>query len=199
MTKLSDLPAAAAADGTERGIVNQGSGDGTTSLLSAAQTVVNRAATATRATAIGVASSAANNAVALGYDADSDIFGVAIGDAAQATGDGSVAIGWSSISAGVYATATGYQSTASGAYSLALGKSSAATGAYAVAIGATTANAVDNTVSVGLRGFIMAETSGLGNPPANSGMLFVEDTGGGKSRLVIKWPDGTTEVLATQA
>jgi hypothetical protein len=71
--------------------------------------------------------------------------------------------------------------------------------AGAVALGYQTTNAVAETVSIGDRGLILLETTGLGNPPANSGMLFVEDTGGGKSRLVVKWPDGTTEVLATQA
>lgn len=202
MTKLSDLPAAAAADGTERGIVNQGAGDGTTSLLSAAQTVVNRATGTGSSLALGSYATATQNN------------GTAIGGGSDATGaEGASAFGYSCTASGAYSFAAGYSATASGEYSCAVGGgcTASATGAIAignnanasqqnaVALGAGVAAALANSVNIGTKGFILVETTGLGNPPANSGMLFVEDTGSAKSRLVIKWPDGTTEVLATQA
>ncbi|MBK8037707.1 MAG: hypothetical protein IPK22_11315 [Verrucomicrobiaceae bacterium] len=44
----------------------------------------------------------------------------------------------------------------------------------------------------------MLEMTAPGTPSADRIRLYVEDNGSGKSRLVIKWADGTTSVLATQ-
>jgi hypothetical protein len=44
----------------------------------------------------------------------------------------------------------------------------------------------------------MLEMTAPGTPAADRIRLYVEDNGSGKSRLVIKWADGTTSVLATQ-
>jgi hypothetical protein len=44
----------------------------------------------------------------------------------------------------------------------------------------------------------MLEMTAPGTPSADRIRLYVEDNGSGKSRLVVKWTDGTTSVLATQ-
>lgn len=185
MTKLSDLPAAGAIDGTERGIVNQGSGDGTTSLLSAEQTVVNRAS--------------GSNALAFGPGATAtQDYAVAIGSGCNATAAYAFAAGYEATASGQYSGAVGGGCTASATGAFAIGNNANASAQNAVALGTGVAAALANSVNVGTRGVIMVERADLGNPPTNSGMLFVEDNGSGKSRLVVKWPDGTTEVLATQ-
>lgn len=44
----------------------------------------------------------------------------------------------------------------------------------------------------------MLEMTAPGTPAADRIRLYVEDNGSGKTRLVVKWSDGTTSVLATQ-
>ncbi len=44
----------------------------------------------------------------------------------------------------------------------------------------------------------MLEMTAPGTPSADRIRVYVEDNGSGKSRLVVKWSDGTTTVLATQ-
>jgi hypothetical protein len=44
----------------------------------------------------------------------------------------------------------------------------------------------------------MLEMTAPGTPSANRLRLYVEDNGSGKTRLVVKFSDGTTAVLATQ-
>lgn len=200
MTKLSDLPAAGAINGTERGIVNQGAGDGTTSLLSAAQTLVNRG-TGAYSFATGYSAAAtAESSIGIGtYANATGQAGIAIGSSATATQSEASSLGFSADATAGKATAIGSRSSASAESATAIGSFCAATAAYSTAIGFAVTNALSNSVSIGPAGLVIAESSGLGNPPANAGMLFVEDNGSGKSRLVVKWPDGTTEVLATQA
>lgn len=43
-----------------------------------------------------------------------------------------------------------------------------------------------------------AEMTAPGTPGSDRARLYLEDNGSGKSRLVLKWADGTTTVLATQ-
>ena len=42
----------------------------------------------------------------------------------------------------------------------------------------------------------LIETSDPGTPTANSGFIFMRESGGGNSELVVKWRDNTIDVLA---
>jgi len=142
----------------------------------------------------------ADDTISIGALSSATVIGaVAIGFDCDATGEDSTAIGRSAKSSAANAFAFGSFCQATAAYSTSLGFGSQATAAYSVALGGAVVNGVAHTASIGAAGLIIRESTGLGNPPANAGMLFVEDNGAGKSRIVIKWPDGTTEVLATQA
>ena len=44
----------------------------------------------------------------------------------------------------------------------------------------------------------LLEMTAPGTPSADRGRVYLEDNGSGKSRLVVKWADGTTSVIVTQ-
>ncbi|EFK3042877.1 YadA-like family protein [Escherichia coli] len=121
-------------------------------------------ASAANAIAMGAESEAAENATAIGFNADaSGKSSLALGDNASAGESNSIAIGQGSVaskvgsivlgsnskSAGENAIALGNNSNAGGKNSLAFGFGTTANGDNAVAIGANSSAGADNTVSVG--------------------------------------------------
>ncbi|HFL9396023.1 TPA: YadA-like family protein [Escherichia coli] len=121
-------------------------------------------ASAANAIAMGAESEAAENATAIGFNADAigksslalgdnasagETNSIAIGQGSVADKVGSIALGSNSRSAGENAIALGNNSNAGGKNSLAFGFGTTANGDNAVAIGANSSAGADNTVSVG--------------------------------------------------
>ncbi|HDT4170017.1 TPA: YadA-like family protein [Escherichia coli] len=121
-------------------------------------------ASATNAIAMGAESEAAENATAIGFNADAigksslalgdnasagETNSIAIGQGSEASKLDSIALGSNSRSAGENAIALGNNSNAGGKNSLAFGFNTTANGDNAVAIGANSSAGADNTVSVG--------------------------------------------------
>ncbi|EFH6177665.1 YadA-like family protein [Escherichia coli] len=121
-------------------------------------------ASAANAIAMGAESEAAENATAIGFNADAigksslalgdnasagETNSIAIGQGSVADKVGSIALGSNSRSAGENAIALGNNSNAGGKNSLAFGFGATANGDNAVAIGANSSAGADNTVSVG--------------------------------------------------
>ncbi|ENP7948656.1 YadA-like family protein [Escherichia coli] len=121
-------------------------------------------ASAANAIAMGAESEAAENATAIGFNADAigksslalgdnasagETNSIAIGQGSVADKVGSIALGSNSRSAGENAMALGNNSNAGGKNSLAFGFGATANGDNAVAIGANSSAGADNTVSVG--------------------------------------------------
>ena len=121
-------------------------------------------ASATNAIAMGAETEAAENATAIGFNADAigksslalgdnasanDTNSIAIGQGSEADKVGSIALGSNSKSAGENAIALGNSTNAGGKNSLAFGFGANANGDNAVAIGANSSAGADNTVSVG--------------------------------------------------
>ncbi|WP_099587867.1 YadA-like family protein [Escherichia albertii] len=121
-------------------------------------------ASATNAIAMGAETEAAENATAIGFNADAigksslalgdnasanDTNAIAIGQGSEADKVGSIALGSNSKSAGENAIALGNSTNAGGKNSLAFGFGANANGDNAVAIGANSSAGADNTVSVG--------------------------------------------------
>ena len=121
-------------------------------------------ASAANAIAMGAESEAAENATAIGFNADAigksslalgdnasagETNSIAIGQGSEASKLDSIALGSNSRSAGENAIALGNNSNAGGKNSLASGFNTTANGDNAVAIGANSSAGADNTVSVG--------------------------------------------------
>ncbi|HFI2292199.1 TPA: YadA-like family protein [Escherichia coli] len=121
-------------------------------------------ASAANAIAMGAESEAAENATAIGFNADAigksslalgdnasagETNSIAIGQGSEASKLDSIALGSNSRSAGENAIALGNNSNAGGENSLAFGFNTTANGDNAVAIGANSSAGADNTVSVG--------------------------------------------------
>ncbi|ENC2565508.1 adhesin, partial [Escherichia albertii] len=121
-------------------------------------------ASATNAIAMGAETEAAENATAIGFNADAigksslalgdnasanNTNAIAIGQGSVADKVGSIALGSNSKSAGENAIALGNSTNAGGKNSLAFGFGANANGDNAVAIGANSSAGADNTVSVG--------------------------------------------------
>ncbi|HCT3144405.1 TPA: YadA-like family protein [Escherichia coli] len=121
-------------------------------------------ASAANAIAMGAESEAAENATAIGFNADAigksslalgdnasagETNSIAIGQGSEASKLDSIALGSNSRSAGENAIALGNNSNAGGKNSLAFGFNTTANGNNAVAIGANSSAGADNTVSVG--------------------------------------------------
>ncbi|ELX2012403.1 YadA-like family protein [Escherichia coli] len=121
-------------------------------------------ASAANAIAMGAESEAAENATAIGFNADAigksslalgdnasagETNSIAIGQGSEASKLDSIALGSNSRSAGENAIALGNNSNAGGKKSLAFGFNTTANGDNAVAIGANSSAGADNTVSVG--------------------------------------------------
>ena len=121
-------------------------------------------ASAANAIAMGAESKAAENATAIGFNADAigksslalgdnasagETNSIAIGQGSEASKLDSIALGSNSRSAGENAIALGNNSNAGGKNSLAFGFNTTANGDNAVAIGANSSAGADNTVSVG--------------------------------------------------
>ncbi|MCW7034058.1 YadA-like family protein [Escherichia coli] len=121
-------------------------------------------ASAANAIAMGAESEAAENATAIGFNADAigksslalgdnasagETNSIAIGQGSEASKLDSIALGSNSRSAGENAIALGNNSNAGGQNSLAFGFNTTANGDNAVAIGANSSAGADNTVSVG--------------------------------------------------
>ncbi|HAM6815541.1 TPA: adhesin [Escherichia coli] len=120
-------------------------------------------ASAANAIAMGAESEAAENATAIGFNADAigksslalgdnasagETNSIAIGQGSEASKLDSIALGSNSRSAGENAIALGNNSNAGGKNSLAFGFNTTANGDNAVAIGANSSAGADNTVSV---------------------------------------------------
>ncbi|MCD9277468.1 YadA-like family protein [Escherichia coli] len=121
-------------------------------------------ASAANAIAMGAESEAAENATAIGFNADAigksslalgdnasagETNSIAIGQGSEASKLDSIALGSNSRSAGENAIALDNNSNAGGKNSLAFGFNTTANGDNAVAIGANSSAGADNTVSVG--------------------------------------------------
>ncbi|HAI7694662.1 TPA: adhesin [Escherichia coli O25b:H4-ST131] len=121
-------------------------------------------ASAANAIAMGAESEAAENATAIGFNADAigksslalgdnasagETNSIAIGQGSEASKLDSIALGSNSRSEGENAIALGNNSNAGGKNSLAFGFNTTANGDNAVAIGANSSAGADNTVSVG--------------------------------------------------
>ncbi|EPM1395003.1 YadA-like family protein [Escherichia coli] len=121
-------------------------------------------ASAANVIAMGAESEAAENATAIGFNADAigksslalgdnasagETNSIAIGQGSEASKLDSIALGSNSRSAGENAIALGNNSNAGGKNSLAFGFNTTANGDNAVAIGANSSAGADNTVSVG--------------------------------------------------
>ncbi|MDY3262584.1 MAG: YadA-like family protein [Escherichia coli] len=121
-------------------------------------------ASAANAIAMGAESEAAENATAIGFNADAigksslalgdnasagETNSIAIGQGSEASKLDSIALGSNSRSAGENAIALGNNSNAGGKNSLAFGFNTTANGDNAVSIGANSSAGADNTVSVG--------------------------------------------------
>ncbi|HDV9654144.1 TPA: YadA-like family protein [Escherichia coli] len=121
-------------------------------------------ASAANAIAMSAESEAAENATAIGFNADAigksslalgdnasagETNSIAIGQGSEASKLDSIALGSNSRSAGENAIALGNNSNAGGKNSLAFGFNTTANGDNAVAIGANSSAGADNTVSVG--------------------------------------------------
>ncbi len=121
-------------------------------------------ASAANAIAMGAESEAAENATAIGFNADAigksslalgdnasagETNSIAIGQGSEASKLDSIALGSNSRSAGENAIALGNNSNAGGKNSLAFGFNTTANGDNAVAIGANSSAGADNTMSVG--------------------------------------------------
>ncbi|HAZ6898418.1 TPA: adhesin [Escherichia coli] len=121
-------------------------------------------ASAANAIAMGAESEAAENATAIGFNANAigksslalgdnasagETNSIAIGQGSEASKLDSIALGSNSRSAGENAIALGNNSNAGGKNSLAFGFNTTANGDNAVAIGANSSAGADNTVSVG--------------------------------------------------
>ncbi|HFS5835519.1 TPA: YadA-like family protein [Escherichia coli] len=121
-------------------------------------------ASAANAIAMGAESESAENATAIGFNADAigksslalgdnasagETNSIAIGQGSEASKLDSIALGSNSRSAGENAIALGNNSNAGGKNSLAFGFNTTANGDNAVAIGANSSAGADNTVSVG--------------------------------------------------
>ncbi len=121
-------------------------------------------ASAANAIAMGAESEAAENATAIGFNADAigksslalgdnasagETNSIAIGQGSEASKLDSIALGSNSRSVGENAIALGNNSNAGGKNSLAFGFNTTANGDNAVAIGANSSAGADNTVSVG--------------------------------------------------
>ncbi|HAP2529916.1 TPA: adhesin [Escherichia coli] len=121
-------------------------------------------ASAANAIAMGAESEAAENATAIGFNADAigksslalgdnasagETNSIAIGQGSEASKLDSIALGSNNRSAGENAIALGNNSNAGGKNSLAFGFNTTANGDNAVAIGANSSAGADNTVSVG--------------------------------------------------
>ena len=121
-------------------------------------------ASAANAIAMGAESEAAENATAIGFNADAigksslalgdnasagETNSIAIGQGSEASKLDSIALGSNSRSAGENAIALGNNSNAGGKNSLAFGFNTTANGDNAVAIGANSSGGADNTESVG--------------------------------------------------
>ncbi|HFL8470262.1 TPA: YadA-like family protein [Escherichia coli] len=121
-------------------------------------------ASAANAIAMGAESEAAENATAIGFNADAigksslalgdnasagETNSIAIGQGSEASKLDSIALGSNSRSAGENAIALGNNSNAGGKNSLAFGFNTTANGDNAVAIGANSSAGADNAVSVG--------------------------------------------------
>ncbi|HEB1117187.1 TPA: YadA-like family protein [Escherichia albertii] len=134
--------------------------DGTDSLALGRLSV----ASAANAIAMGADTEAAENATAIGFNANAigksslalgdnananNTNAIAIGQGSVADKVGSIALGSNSKSAGENAIALGNSSNAGGKNSLAFGFGATANGDNAVAIGANSSAGADNTVSVG--------------------------------------------------
>jgi hypothetical protein len=57
---------------------------------------------------------------------------------------------------------------------------------------------INNGTAGGSAGFEMFEMTAPGNPAANGARVYAEDNGSGKTRIVAKFADGSTAVIATQ-
>ena len=107
-------------------------------------------ASAANAIAMGAESEAAENATAIGFNADAiGKSSLALGDNASAGETNSIAIGQGSEASKLDSIALGNNSNAGGKNSLAFGFNTTANGDNAVAIGANSSAGADNTVSVG--------------------------------------------------
>nr|HEK7604676.1 YadA-like family protein [Escherichia coli]HEK8190121.1 YadA-like family protein [Escherichia coli] len=126
---------------------------GASSVASAANAIAvgrDSAANGTDSLALGRLSLAsAANAIAMGAESEAAENATAIGFNADAIGKSSLALGSNSRSAGENAIALGNNSNAGGKNSLAFGFNTTANGDNAVAIGANSSAGADNTVSVG--------------------------------------------------
>lgn len=139
---------------------------------------------------IAIGSSAAgedNEAIAIGYFASGhNNQSIAIGRGANATGTGSIAVGDHATCAGVYSVAIGKNSTVSSGH---------ITGTMIV--GSTTVGSeLDLELAKGL--LVLPEIPDPGAALANQCRLYCRDNGGGKSQLVVVFPSGAVQVLATE-
>ncbi|HDJ9094178.1 TPA: YadA-like family protein [Escherichia coli] len=140
-------------------------------------------ASAANAIAMGAESEAAENATAIGFNADAigksslalgdnasagETNSIAIGQGSVADKVGSIALGSNSRSAGENAMALGNNSNAGGKNSLAFGFGATANGDNAVAIGANSSAGADNTVSVGSSSSLKRKIVNMGNGDINN-------------------------------
>lgn len=97
----------------------------------------------------GPASGTPAAAIAIGYNATSNPFGVAIGTSADVSTNGDVAVGFSAKGTGFLATAFGNGAKATGPVSIAIGHHTESTNSGSLAIGYGAYSKADNAIQIG--------------------------------------------------
>lgn len=195
------------------GVGATGIGAGVTASAEAAVAVgTNALGSGTRAVAVGVDSiSSANYSVAIGdrtYARGAE--SVAIGVTALATNANTTAVGGASVASAYLATALGTAAYATDLGSTAIGADAVSNHEDSTAVGRGATTTADNQVRLGVSGDTVSVPGLLSvagsvelpigvpaSPGASTGRLYVTSNGT-KLQLAIKWPDGSTNVVATQ-
>jgi hypothetical protein len=150
------------------------------------------------------------DSISIGYASSTLVQDIGIGYAAAAAGGYSVALGPSTFADGVRAIAIGSGAQATEDRSTALGATAHAYHEDSTAIGESAQTTATDQVRLGTASHtvsvpgILQVSGGLdilsgvpANPAASTGRFYVT-TSGGKLQLIMVWPDGGTNIVATQ-
>ena len=155
------------------------------------------------ARAVTDANGALLHGTAVGYQAkasSSSGYGTALGSQATASGERGTAIGGQSQAVMRRGTAVGQNAQVITAVNgSAIGADAVCAHEGSVALGYDSATSAKAQVQIGGRHFEMAEVPDVGVPAANMARLYVRDNGSGKTQLVVRFPTGAMQVIATEA
>jgi hypothetical protein len=146
----------------------------------------------------GNAMTTKGNATGMGYNSNPNgDNSVAVGFNASAAADNTTAIGASTTATNA-SVVIGTGASASGLAATAIGPYSASTHFDSVALGYNTATTATAQVKAGARHVELTEITDPAAGATNSARLYSRDNGSGKTQLVVRFPTGAIQVLATE-